>query len=416
MLKNILLLYTRPPLPSSGGRERMLLQLLEMLSGDACIDLVYIRRDGDSDASELDLSLREKGISLDTVSCISLPNTTRKIQNIFFRSGSLQERIFFDQDAADKISEMTSSKNYDVVYFDMLRMGVYSRFAKANRRVIDLDDLLSLRYKRALTQPSGVGRIEGTFSGLLPPLANGIVNRLARYILFVESFLIAKSELASLSNYDAVALVSPKEATSLYEKTGVSVYSLPPIVGEPRIRAPVNAQTKNGAVNFLFVGNLRTAQNFQSVKLIADSFLPALEELGIKYVFNIVGGYSELPVPASDKITYHGFVDDIESVYRESSFLLSPIAFGTGIKLKIIDAVMYGIPIVTNSIGAEGLPLENMTSALIDDDMIALAKSVAMTAGRKDLLENMSNEAFESLAVSFSGPVVFRQTQQFLFG
>lgn len=61
---------------------------------------------------------------------------------------------------------------------------------------------------------------------------------------------------------------------------------------------------------------------------------------------------------ASDQVIIHGYLsdEDLEALYRRSRMVAVPLRFGAGVKGKVLEALQHGLPLVTTSIGAEGLP------------------------------------------------------------
>ena len=61
---------------------------------------------------------------------------------------------------------------------------------------------------------------------------------------------------------------------------------------------------------------------------------------------------------ARDAVTVHGYVSDEEliALYSRAACAVVPLRFGAGVKGKVLEAIRYGVPLVTTSIGAEGIP------------------------------------------------------------
>jgi polysaccharide biosynthesis protein PslH len=66
----------------------------------------------------------------------------------------------------------------------------------------------------------------------------------------------------------------------------------------------------------------------------------------------------------------HGFVDDLEEFYRRGSLFVAPLPEGGGIKIKILEAMARGIPVVTTPVGAEGIvtPRDDAAWIALPDD------------------------------------------------
>lgn len=74
-------------------------------------------------------------------------------------------------------------------------------------------------------------------------------------------------------------------------------------------------------------------------------------------------------------VTLPGFVDDPRAMYERFSIVLAPIRSGAGTKLKIIEALAMGIPVVTTPIGAEGLPIEAEDVGIVAETNAELANA-----------------------------------------
>jgi glycosyltransferase involved in cell wall biosynthesis len=61
---------------------------------------------------------------------------------------------------------------------------------------------------------------------------------------------------------------------------------------------------------------------------------------------------------AADDITVHGYVSDEQliALYGRAACAVVPLRFGAGVKGKVLEAIRYGVPLITTSIGAEGIP------------------------------------------------------------
>jgi glycosyltransferase involved in cell wall biosynthesis len=95
----------------------------------------------------------------------------------------------------------------------------------------------------------------------------------------------------------------------------------------------------------------------------------------------------------SDNIVFLGFVDDIRSVVMSTDIYLCPMVYGTGIKTKIIEAMAMGIPVVTNSIGAEGLNVTNGKELYICDSDEEIIECTNTLLANDDLRRQMGDLA-----------------------
>jgi glycosyltransferase involved in cell wall biosynthesis len=84
-----------------------------------------------------------------------------------------------------------------------------------------------------------------------------------------------------------------------------------------------------------------------------------------------IDGFS-VPPPG---VEFLGFVDDLDALYRRSRVVCCPIQSGTGTRTKILEAASYGVPVVSTSVGAEGLALIPEAEILLRDTAEGLAEA-----------------------------------------
>lgn len=161
----------------------------------------------------------------------------------------------------------------------------------------------------------------------------------------------------------------PEAAISSAAPTGVDIAYYTP--REPEAVQP-------GTV--LFVGYLRHTPNVQAALYLARTILPRLRKLHPTARLTIVGGdpppeIRELGQDPSVQVA--GYVADVRDFYRSHAVLAAPILTGAGVRVKVLEAMAAGIPVVTTTIGAEGIRCENGRDLLIADDPDRFAKAVA---------------------------------------
>jgi glycosyltransferase involved in cell wall biosynthesis len=67
-------------------------------------------------------------------------------------------------------------------------------------------------------------------------------------------------------------------------------------------------------------------------------------------------------------ITFHGEVEDALSFIQSYSIMLAPLLSGSGIRIKILEAMALGRPVVTTTTGIEGIPAKNLENVMVEDD------------------------------------------------
>ena len=83
--------------------------------------------------------------------------------------------------------------------------------------------------------------------------------------------------------------------------------------------------------------------------------MPRIMDLNVRYI--IIGNKPSEKIKkySSDKVIVTGFVEDIRPYFAQAKCLAAPIQAGAGIKVKILEAMAMGVPVLTNSMGIEGI-------------------------------------------------------------
>ncbi|HYH86203.1 MAG TPA: glycosyltransferase family 4 protein, partial [Pyrinomonadaceae bacterium] len=103
-----------------------------------------------------------------------------------------------------------------------------------------------------------------------------------------------------------------------------------------------------------------------------------------------------------------GYVPDIDPLLARSRVFVAPLRFGAGMKGKIGEALAHGIPVVTTTIGAEGMSLRDGREALIADSPEDFAAAVVRAYQGAELWQRLSDEGYAHVARNFSPEVVSR--------
>ena len=133
---------------------------------------------------------------------------------------------------------------------------------------------------------------------------------------------------------------------------------------------------KEGSVKkILYVGNFTWLQNTEAVKILVGSVWPKIKKSVSKVMLWIVGTHmsDEIRKLASGDIEVTEGLEDIRDAYKNASVLVAPIKGPGGTRLKILEAMASSLPVVTTSVGAEGLGVSDNNEALIRDGLDNLA-------------------------------------------
>jgi GT2 family glycosyltransferase len=204
-----------------------------------------------------------------------------------------------------------------------IRQEVYNFFSKELKQIappaIFIADLLDIKYREDYNPISGV----------------------------------AKSQLQIANEVDKVILVSEVEAQEFNEQSKSNKASVLWVEFEPQ-KIELDWKDSKGLI---FVGGFRHLPNLEGIQWFSDKVLPLLNDLGFDAPIRVIGSGldAEKIAELSRKgMQIMGEVEDLSLCYKKSRIAIVPLLNGAGRKGKVGEAMSYGIPIVSTSVGIQG--------------------------------------------------------------
>lgn len=179
-------------------------------------------------------------------------------------------------------------------------------------------------------------------------------------------------------------------------------------VDAARFRTASSTSKRN---SLLFVGSMDYHANKDAVLSFAANAWAAIHKTHPDLVFKIVGRNPDAEVLALSKIDgieVTGSVPDVLPYYGEALAALVPLRVGGGTRLKILEAMAAGLPVISTTLGAEGLDGRNGEHLLVADTPIAMLEAV--TALRRDagLAARITSAASELVSRTYDWPIIGR--------
>lgn len=163
---------------------------------------------------------------------------------------------------------------------------------------------------------------------------------------------------------------------------------------DPVERLPAPVRARGERLRMLFVGTGGYQPNRHGLVWLMDEVLTQLGDVPFK--LDVVGTPPGL-LPDRTGVTYHGQVESVDRFYETAHVAVVPILHGSGTRLKVVEAMARGRPVVSTAVGAEGLGLVPGRDYLQGDDPAAFAESLRAVAarleGRGEPLEPMLGRA-----------------------
>lgn len=382
MKKTVFYIATRYPYPVGSGADMMISQTIEFLKCDFNLVVFFFEKKNNTNQCDEYHSI-----------FLSFPNMFEVIKNMIFRSNkSLQENLFYSKKAQKLIDQKIAELKPDIIICDMVRTAQYIE-NKPLKKLLDMQDLLSKRYKNFYINQ--YTNILGAFSKLLPKSIIRIIIPFQKYILKYEARSIEKREFELGNKFDYILFVSKNEVKEFKQASNIQK-----VQNIPQGMKLLNNHFKirDNGNSLLFLGNMKTPQNLASLDFIVQEVLPIFDIENFNYELKVCGGYDERTLEIVKKhpnVKILGYVTNLKKVFETSDICLAPVMFGSGIKTKVLDALVHQIPVVTNSIGAEGLAVTNQEEIIIEDKAEDIAHMTIMLSKNVKLREKLSKNGYE---------------------
>lgn len=194
----------------------------------------------------------------------------------------------------------------------------------------------------------------------------------------LEARKLKRMEEAQWRWADLCVAVSDADA-EVMRRGGARSIAVAPNGTDPIERRPHPRRAPGEPLRLLFVGS-DYLPNREGLRWLVDDILPAVRAR-VPVVLDVVG----MPVdatPAGPGVTAHGRVPSVDPYYSAAHAAVVPIPYGSGTRLKVVEAMARGVPVVSTRLGAAGLPVVAGQHFLAADEAPAFADALVAIAGR----------------------------------
>ena len=225
----------------------------------------------------------------------------------------------------------------------------------------------------------------------------------ARRLRRIEREIFQASRLVLTPSADEVAVI--EELAPGVETRAIPLYSVPTV--------PVASWTAGQFADraaILFVGGYDHPPNVDAARWLAEEIMPLVWRAVPDARLILAGSRppAQLLALAGPLTEVPGWVPDLEPFYARARLSLNPLRFGAGVKGKIIASLQAGLPVVTTTIGNEGLGLEPGTEAMVGDGADDLARHAVALLQDSALCARLANAGSSKVRRLFGEDVMRR--------
>ena len=345
------------PWPARSGYRQRLHWLLRILSERDSVDLLVVRENPPADPAGPPPEVLLGRLAVVRAGRVVLPAVSRTGR--WLTSGLPRSLVGRDWSAVRAVAEGWSDEGYDLVWFAHSPLYLALRDVLPTPHVVDLDNLESalLRHRRrgrARPSPQASSAVRQLARAATDPVDERRWRRLERQISRTAAVTVVCSDL------DRRRLGEPRV------RVVPNGYELP---SRTRGAGDGTAPRAGGPV-LLFVGLLTYAPNRDAAAFFAHRVLPLVRGRHPEARFRVVGRHGPEAVRrlrGLPGVEIVGEVPDIEAELAAASVSVVPIRFGGGTRIKILEAFAHGLPVVSTTVGCEGLDVVDGRHLLIAD-------------------------------------------------
>jgi len=300
----------------------------------------------------------------------------------------------YSQDMQKIVKQESTKNKFDVVIASEVDTVSYAILVDKIPRVIEDIELLSI-YEQFINQHS-----------VLPKIRYGLTWwKTSRFIAQV------------LSKFDGFTVVSEQERDLIRKmKPECNMFAIVP--------NGIDLEANTGKFNapepgtLIYSGALTYSANFDAMEFFLNDIFPLITAEEQNVILRITGDYKDVPInslPLSNGVELTGYLDDIRPAVAQSWVCVVPLRKGGGTRLKILEAMALGTPVISTSKGAEGLEVIHEQNILIADNPDDFARAVLRLLRDKHLRANLSANGRQLVEKQYSWNICAGHLEQLLY-
>lgn len=371
---NLLILHNKVPYPPKDGGSIAVFSLAESLSNFFTTDFLCIN----TKKHRVDLNLIPKEIAAKiNFSSIQLDTDIHwrdMLFNLLFSKKPYNAQRFIAKEFKQKLSEVLRKKKYDHVLIEGLYMCPYIEAirelsdAKISYRAHNIEHLI---WERSAINSKAFAK---------------------KFYLKILAKRLKKFELSFLNRYDFLIPISDKDAdylSLLGNRKPVFTYTT-------SFRLKEDLKNTNLNCNLLqLIAALDWQPNQEGLCWFFDSIWKNVYKQFPEIKLSIAGRNAPdwliKRISKEKNLVFLGEIEEADNFFRESGIFIVPIVSGSGVRIKILEAMTYLKPIITSSVGAEGLNLTHKKEVFIANDANAFIEGIEFFRKSENLKEIQQN-------------------------
>jgi glycosyltransferase involved in cell wall biosynthesis len=162
----------------------------------------------------------------------------------------------------------------------------------------------------------------------------------------------------------------------------------------------------------IYNGALTYSANYDAMRFFLSEVYPLIRQQRPNVSLTITGstaGVDRSGLRLDESVRFSGYVEDVRSLVGSSAVCVVPIRQGSGTRLKVLEAMALGVPVVSTSKGAEGLAVTSGQHLLLADDPVEFAAQTLVVMQDTALREQLATQARQLVEQVYNWHIIGRQ-------
>ncbi|MCC6300289.1 MAG: glycosyltransferase [Anaerolineales bacterium] len=301
-----------------------------------------------------------------------------------------------------KVNQLVKENEFDFIHADQLTMVQFALRGAAAAKNIKPKVIFDAH--NAVW--SIVERMRENARWLLKPVLAIEAKRVKRY----EGELLKKVDhVLAVTDIDQAGLVEALHVSKIRPDERVAPITIVPIATDTGRLQPI--KRKSGSKNIVTLGTLHYPPNADGIRWFFNEVFPLIRERVPAVTLTIIGKNPPqdfLDLAAQDPMVFKvtGYALEIPPYLEESALMVVPVRAGGGMRVRILEAFAYAMPVVTTTIGLEGVHAEPERDVLVADTATEFAKRVIELLEDTSLQEKLSTNGRRLAETKYDWQVV----------
>lgn len=296
---------------------------------------------------------------------------------------------FYDRKIASSIASQLKERTYDAVVLESIFSAVYYRDIRKA-----FDGPILLRSHNVEYQIWEL-RAKWEENKVVKRLLDSLAKRLKRF----ENYI--------WRSVDGILSISEADTKAIQEYCDTPVYTIPMGIVVPE--NPVIHQTEEPL--FYHIGSMNWQPNVHGLKWLFEDAWPRALEAHPQAEFHLAG--VDTPKWFEHKreinVISHGFVESATDFMNKYDVMVVPLFEGSGIRIKILEAMALGKTVISTRLGAQGIPVSDRENILLAEDAKEFTAALEYIMNEPHQLERIGEQARQTIREHFELKVINTQ-------